>query len=384
MRNTDELILNGIQSANTLGGLLLLQSYVSIEDLFACLPQEHLLLEQFSENYGRSVNKERLTKLESYYLKNLVDNTPFNPPKVSIAVFGKAHEEQLYDRLINLQYEKSSSAVVEGFLVISALSNLLGRIDPFTGKKIDTNILSAKQKQTLLSIDIQLGIYYGHDKKINEQLISKLFFDINTVDTRVYSQYITMHGQESPLKLGVDKLSLALELDVIGGVSELNKLTKSDSFVTTKSTLIHILLASLGGKGIRVEKRLPTHLPNKVLITDQLIDDALESVIPLMLGWLSCLESKFKQDINGFHRSMQVWQALGVVVHHLTSHSDFTRSELFLAGQVLGQLNYDKSASHWERCKAFKKDASDSFWINATGGGRTFRDKVADYFIELL
>ncbi|GAJ71002.1 hypothetical protein JCM18904_1738 [Vibrio sp. JCM 18904] len=82
---------------------------------------------------------------------------------------------------------------------------------------------------------------------------------------------------------------------------------------------------------------------------------------------------------------MQVWQALGIVAHYLSNNAALTESELFSAGQVLGQLDYDKSASHWGgNCAAFKKDSSGRFWINATGGGRTFRDKISEYFIDVL
>ncbi|ASG04256.1 hypothetical protein [Vibrio anguillarum] len=384
MRNADDLMLIGIQSTHMLGGLSLLQSCISIEELLALLPQEHLLLERFSASYGRSVNRERLCQIENYYLKSVIDNTPFDIPRVSLVVYGQVRGEKLHSRLFSLQYEKSDSAIVEGFLVISALSHLLDRVDPFTGKKADKSNLSSKQQQTLASIDVRLSIYYGRDGKIPEESLSKLFFDINAIDTKVYSQHIATHVQESPLNLCAEKLAIALNLNAFGGVSELNKITKSDSYITTKSTLILILLASLGGKGVRIEKQLPTHLPDKTLITEQVVDDALKIVIPLMKGWISCLEIKFKQDRSGFHRSMQIWQALGVVAYHLSHITDFTEDELFSTGQILGQLNYDKNASHWGKCAAFKKDASGSFWINATGGGRTFRDKVAVYFISLL
>ncbi|WP_232733505.1 DNA sulfur modification protein DndB [Vibrio sp. HA2012] len=368
-----------------LGGLSLLQSYISVEELLTTLPQEHLLLDRFAANYERSVNKERLSKIENYFLKSVLENTPFDSPKITVFVFGNTRDEVAHNKLTTLHYDQNTSAIIEGFLPISALCNLLDQVDPFTGKKAHKSRLSDLQKQKLAEIDVRLSIYYGHDRHINEKVMSKLFFDINSIDTNVYSPYIATHNQESPLSLSAEKLALALKLDTIGGVSELNKLTKSDSFVTTKSTLIHILLASLGGKGARVEKQLPTHLPNKTLISAQMVDEALETVIPLMRGWLSCLENKFKQDTSGFHRSMQIWQALGVVAYYLINNANLTtESELFSAGKTLGELDYSKTASHWKNCKAFKKDASNKFWINATGGGRTLRDQVAEYFISVL
>ncbi|TOB48068.1 hypothetical protein CGK03_25535, partial [Vibrio parahaemolyticus] len=69
---------------------------------------------------------------------------------------------------------------------------------------------------------VRLSIYYSVDEKINEETLSKLFFDINRLDYRVYSQYIATHDQESPLHAGVEKLIESLELNSFGGVSELN------------------------------------------------------------------------------------------------------------------------------------------------------------------
>ncbi|NAW97455.1 MULTISPECIES: hypothetical protein [unclassified Vibrio] len=384
MRSTAEVVRTGIYSDKLLGGLSMLQCYVSIKELMDSLPQEHLLLDRFATSYERSVNKERLLKLKAHLLESATMNTPLAMPEVALYVYGDTRNKHINDKLGTLQYNKNKAVVLDGFLLISALSKQLDLIDPFTGKQTECSGLSTQQKQHLESIDVRLSIYYGAEEKIDEATVSKLFFDLNALDSKVYSQYITTHAQESPLSLGADRLAVALALDAIGGVSELNKITKSDSYVTTKSTLIHILLATLGGRGARIEKQLPKYLPNKTLITTQVINDALETVIPLIAGWISCLESKFKQDKNGFHRSMQVWQALGIVAHYLSSNAALTGSELFAAGQVLGQLDYDKSASHWGNCAAFKKDSSGRFWINATGGGRTFRDKVADYFINVL
>ncbi|HCE3379001.1 TPA: hypothetical protein NKP43_001324 [Vibrio parahaemolyticus] len=384
MSNTQQVVICGVQSGKLLSNLSALLSFVSTEELLASLPQEHLLFERFSASYERSVNKDRLRKLESYVLKSVLNNTPLDVPKVSLVAYRNPHVQIQHNTLATLQYDKNDSAIVDGFLVLSVLSNLLGRSDPFTGKKADKSILTTKQKQFLASIDVQITIYYRPNEKINEETLSKLFFDINSIDTKIYSQNIITHVQESPLNLGAAKLALALNLEALGGVSELNKITKSDSYVTTKSTLVQILLAALGGKGTRIEKQLPTHLPNKTQITEQVVDEALKTVIPLMKGWISCLETQFRQDSNGFHRSMQVWQALGIVAYHLTHNNDLSDDVLFSTGQILGRLNYDKSAAHWGKCSAFKKDASGSFWINATGGGRTFRDKVALYFISLL
>ncbi|CAK1770935.1 DGQHR domain-containing protein [Vibrio crassostreae] len=384
MKNTDELMLVGYKSTNILGGLTLLQSSVSVAELFEFIPQEHLMWDHFSFNYERSVNKERLSKLKNYYQMSVVKDDPFEVPHISLVIYGISSEELQGNRFVSLHYERNRSAVVDGFLAISALSYLLDLRDPFTGKQLSKSALSEEQKSVVASLDVRLSIYYDGNKQITEESLSKLFFDINSIDAKVYSQHISTHIQESPLNLGAKQLAKALNLDMLGGVSEFNKITKSDSYVTTHTTLTSIILTAIAGKGARIEKQLPTHLSDKTLITKQVIDEALKAVIPLMNGWISCLEHKFHQNSNGFHRSMQIWQAVGVVAYNLAQNTEITEAELYASGQILGQVDYDKSASHWSRCKAFKKDASGLFWINATGGGRTMRDKVADYFMEIL
>lgn len=384
MRNTSRQILSGINSSNGSGSFLLFQASITVKELLDSLPCEHLLLERFAASYERSVNKQRLNRLEDYYLRSLSDNTPLNVPHITICAYDNARFETIRDNFVELKYDKNTSVVLEGFLQISALCNLLDRIDPFTNKDSRKYILTEEQQQALASLHVRLSIYYQQNGKVDEDTFSKLFADINSIETKVYSQYIVTHDEVSPLSQGAEKLAIALNLNELGGVSELNKITKSDSFVTTKSTLTYILLAAIGGKGARIEKRLPTHLPDKTQITEQLIDDALQTVVPLMVGWVSCLESQFKQDKNGFQNSMQVWQALGLVAYHLIKYSELSESEIYSVGQLLGQLDYSKDAAHWKECKAFKKDLNGRYWINATGGGRTLRDKIAEYFIEIL
>ncbi|HCG6887082.1 TPA: hypothetical protein NJ292_000927 [Vibrio parahaemolyticus] len=384
MRSTDERTLVGYQSTKTLGNVVLLQSSSSVKDLYEFLPKEHLMWENFSASYERSVNKERLRKLTNYYQKSVINNTPFDIPHISLVVYGNSREEILGNNFVSLHYEKDRSAVVDGIITISALSILLGRADPFTGKQLGMSVLNEEQKSTLSSLDVRLNIYYGQDKLLDEDTISRLFFDINAIDSKVYSQHITTHIQDSPLNIGAKKLAKELNLDSLGGVSELNKITKSDSYVTTYSTLISIILTCIAGKGARITKQLPTHLPDKTPITEQIVGDGLTKLVPLMRGWLSSLENDFRQNSNGFHRSMQVWQALGVVAYELTRDKVPSESELFAVGQTLGLLDYEKNAEHWGSCEAFKRDVSGKSWINATGGGRTFRDKVAEYFLAVI
>ena len=48
MRSTVEVIRTGIYSDKLLGGLSVLQCYISIKELIDSLPQDHLLLDRFA------------------------------------------------------------------------------------------------------------------------------------------------------------------------------------------------------------------------------------------------------------------------------------------------------------------------------------------------
>ncbi|EHH1223692.1 hypothetical protein J7I04_004644, partial [Vibrio parahaemolyticus] len=228
MKQADKIVLSGLASNNVLGGISLVQSFTTAKTLLANLPKEQLLLEHFEGSYERSVNKNRLQVLTTLFKNSVEQNAPLCIPSVSMFILGEVQCEYLDKNLATLQFSPSKTTVIDGFLTISALGQLLGLIDPITNKKKkNSNILTAAQKQTLASIDIQINLYFQRNGKNSEETAAKLFFDVNTTESKLYSQYIATHEQESPLIAGAEKLSKALELNDLGGVSEFNKITKS-------------------------------------------------------------------------------------------------------------------------------------------------------------
>lgn len=176
MRSTVEVIRTGIYSDKLLGGLSVLQCYISIKELIDSLPQDHLLLDRFATSYERSVNKERLLKLKEHLLDSVERSIPLAMPEVALYVYGSSRSNHTNDKLGTLQYNKNKAVVLDGFLLISALSEQLDLIDPFTGKRSELSGLSTQQKQHLESIDVRLSIYFGTEEKIDEAIVSKLFF----------------------------------------------------------------------------------------------------------------------------------------------------------------------------------------------------------------
>ncbi|KLN66347.1 hypothetical protein [Vibrio sp. VPAP30] len=386
MNSSNEISFNGLYSINTTGGICKFQSVIKVSELFELLPEHHVFFDIISSSFERPTNKERVSQLTQYLEQSIEQNSPTDVLRVTFFLNGKVKEKDLGDFFRKITFEKDKTLILDGFNLISAIAQLKGIDNPFT-KKRTTNQrkLTALHNNFLCGMDIQLNIMYSISDKVSDSDIYKLFTDINTNDTRVYSQNLLVNKeQKSPLVDGCHQLEINLNLEKFGGVSRINKITKSETYITTQSSLIYIILGSLGGRNLRIEKRLPTHLTDKSSINANLVNSVIPEITQFMKGWLNGLEKTIKQNQNGFHRSMQIWQALGLVIFHLKNKKNITLNDYYLAGNKLAELDYEKNAQHWKNCKAFKMDSTNSYWINATGGGRTFRDEVANYFIDVL
>lgn len=135
MKQADEIMLSGLTSHNVLGGISLVQSFTTVKTLLANLPKEQLLLEHFEGSYERSVNKVRLQALTTLYKKSVEENVPLCIPSVSMFILGEVQCEYLDKNLATLQFSPSKATIIDGFLIVSALSQLLGLVDPITNKK---------------------------------------------------------------------------------------------------------------------------------------------------------------------------------------------------------------------------------------------------------
>jgi hypothetical protein len=182
--------------------------------------------------------------------------------------------------------------------------------------------------------------------------------------------------------LAVTDIARAINIEKFGGMSISSRLTKNDSYVTTQTSMAGLVLAAIGGRSARLTTPLPQKLPNKKMITEDLINETKQLIIDFLKVWLSTLGTQFEKNPDGFHYSSQVWQALGLVIHHL--HEVDVADSVSESAKVLAHLDYDKAAKHWSNCSALKLDATGKYYINATGGGRSLRDGIAKYFISLL
>lgn len=385
MDTVDEIVVNGLSERSVSGGMARLHTVLKAKELLSYLPDVHPLFDSVSSSFERSINAERTHNLSEAIRRLIVEKTPTKVFRATIIVNGNNKENNIFNNYSELSFNKQSVVLIEGFHLISAICELLGKVNPFTNKVKNSNPLAPTYTDNLLEMEIQLSICFSQEGYFDESVISKLFVDANSLDESVYTQTISIsRTPSSPLLLGAEELKLNLKLDDLGGVSQSNKITKSDSYITTQNTLVYIILASLGGRNLRIEKQLPKRLPDGTEISEELVASVTPQITYFMEGWLQGLGKAFKGHSNGFHRSMQLWQALGLIIFHARTKLDYSLTEYYEAGLALSKLDYSKDAPHWANCKAFKKDSTNTYWINATGGGRTFRDKIAEYFVSLL
>ncbi|WP_229618335.1 hypothetical protein [Vibrio parahaemolyticus] len=386
MDTISEIVVNGIREKNSPGGIVKLHTVVSIAELLSYLPDEHPLFDTISSSFERPINAKRTKSWSEAIRLLVVKNEPTSPIRATLVINGNVKEKVIINDYNELIFNRHNIVLIEGFNVISSICELLETPNPFTNKlKVSSPKLAPQYLALLQEIEVDLCLCYSQQGRLEDNVIFKLLSDTNSLETNVYTQNILINRHpDSPLLAAAEELKCSLRLDEFGGVTTNSKITKSDSYIATRNTLIYIILAGLGGRNLRIEKKLPKQLPDNTEITKELIEKNLPSITSFMSGWIKGLEKEFKQDTNGFHRSMQIWQALGLVIFHARTHLDYTLADYYEAGVTLSNLDYSKEASHWEQCSAFKKDATNTYWINATGGGRTLRDKVAEYFIKIL
>ncbi|WP_194435178.1 DNA sulfur modification protein DndB [Vibrio fluminensis] len=385
MNNFQKIL--GICTSCKTSGISKLQAFVNIAQLLEVLPKEHEFFDKLSSGYGRSINRSRQNKIQDLLCKHIKENLVIDTLTFSFATKGKVSSKALMSNFHEVVLSPEDLTLIDGFLSISAICELLDLSDPFTKKKQKntTTPLTNHEQKKLLETQVLFSLLFSETGALDISQIESLITSINTVDKRVHSHTLSANSStESPLIWGAEMLADKLELKRLGGVSNLSKITKSDTYVTTQFSLIYIILASLGGRGVKIGKDLPKQLPNKESITQHLLSDILPLISAFMQGWLSNLQNDFLHNRSGFHNSLQVWQALGIVIHELYQKMILDEHCYYKAGMKLSQLDYSKNAPHWEHCSAFKRDATNSYWINATGGGRTFRLKLADYFISII
>lgn len=353
---------------------------------FCSLPDVLEGAQNIIADMSRPVNLSEVKRVQSYLL-GLLNNTSMNPLlTVTIAVeecFKEVIDED--PGLVSITYSPKKAYIINGIQTIAAYAS----ITKYEAEIVRSPALGIdEQKAESLNSKIAMlptliNVIYRSNENIRKREIVSLLNSYNNLDTRIHSMSLGVYEDEThPIMLAVTDIARAINIEKFGGMSISSRLTKNDSYVTTQTSMAGLVLAAIGGRSARLTTPLPQKLPNKKMITEDLINETKQLIIDFLKVWLSTLGTQFEKNPDGFHYSSQVWQALGLVIHHL--HEVDVADSVSESAKVLAHLDYDKAAKHWSNCSALKLDATGKYYINATGGGRSLRDGIAKYFISLL
>ncbi|MGR5472078.1 DNA sulfur modification protein DndB [Vibrio astriarenae] len=351
-----------------------------------CLPDELEGVQSLTLDMSRPINVAQVENVQRLLLDSVGDTSLTPLLSMTLVVEGSVNEMN-DDRLglISITYSSQKAYIVQGIQLLAAYGAFT-KSEPSITKSALLGIQPSPSEKVLAQIarlPISVNVIYRNNTKISQREIVSLLHSYNKLDTRVHSVSLEVYNEAThPIMLAVEEIAKEINLEKFGGMSTSSRLTKSDSFITTQSSMAGLVLAAIGGKSARLTTPLPRKLPNKKEITKELINERQQSIVTFLKAWLETVEYQFENTNDNFHSSPQVWQALGLVIHHL--HETCATGSAREAGFMLGSLEYDKSAKHWSQCSALKLDATGKYYINATGGGRSLRDGVARYFISLL
>lgn len=353
---------------------------------FCSLPDVLEGAQNIIADMSRPVNLSEVKRVQSYLL-GLLNNTSMNPLLTVTIAVEECFKEVIDEApgLVSITYSPKKAYIINGIQTIAAYAS----ITKYEAEIVRSPALGIdEQKAESLNSKIAMlptliNVIYRSNENIRKREIVSLLNSYNNLDTRIHSMSLGVYEDEThPIMLAVTDIARAINIEKFGGMSISSRLTKNDSYVTTQTSMAGLVLAAIGGRSARLTTPLPQKLPNKKRITEDLINETKQLIIDFLKVWLSTLGTQFEKNPDGFHYSSQVWQALGLVIHHL--HEVDVADSVSESAKVLAHLDYDKAAKHWSNCSALKLDATGKYYINATGGGRSLRDGIAKYFISLL
>lgn len=390
MHKKAKVNLKGSLQDHEWGGYRIFNTTVLAKDLVELLsiPEISIVNDDINLNLNRPINRNRALAFEKQLLSTIQHGAACFFPQVSAvslnAVIKKNASEKEISQLVMTQ---DQTYIVQGIHLLVAICNILG-------KKV-LGLTSARSKnQTptypkdvvdrLREVPIQIILFFDTKKEKDEKDIIELLKACNTIDPRVHSIALSTVNSDNNLVAFVERLIDETEIVRISTQPNSSSLTEFRDNTISHTCLLELVLAVLGGKSFRVKADIPTHLPDGTEITEELLNTYEQPIVSFLSAWKASNSHKSYSNKVSFQNSSQVWQALGLVIHELLKVSPKDSLVFKESGEHLGNLDYGKNARHWKDCKAFKLGVDGKTYINATGGGRSMRDKLADYFMKRL
>ncbi|MGR6861520.1 hypothetical protein ACU5EH_15095 [Aliivibrio salmonicida] len=380
-----KISIKGISSQHLYGNSLSLVTFIEAIDLINYfsvfdVPAE---LEPVFQSIHSKKNIQRLSDNVTSISNGITNLSP--TPSLVFAIGGNVDFDKAENQLSTITYDPANTLIIDGALSLFALMELMGFTHPFVKKRASKKSIekNSKIRQEIAQLPVQVTLIFNHTIQRNSSNLFDIFKLYNKKETRIHSPSFDVVNNDDAINDYIKVITKSVNLDSYGGMTNLtSRLTKSEPYITTESTMIRMVLGALGGAEAQDKNKISEFGLN----VNSFKEDSSILLQPLIINFMKAwLEGIKKQliDRDGYHYSPQIWQSLGLVIHNLVK-TKMDEANIKQAGKILGRLDYSKKALHWKNCNAMELDASGSYYKNATGGGRAFRVGISKYFLEVI
>ncbi|WP_394240602.1 hypothetical protein [Vibrio astriarenae] len=343
-----------------------------------------------------AVNAKNLERVQDIQveLEAVVSNNAVGLPLVlTFAVVGKPRIEKRSHQRSNLYYTPASTCIVGNPLGLVAICRLLGQKTFLFSSRLSVKEANQRSelRQRFAMETVEVRVVFDDESGIDEQQVVELFkqnrvFDAPLNLPHINGSEVFLSEDQFPLKLQVEQLTQQANLDFYGGVSSDSRHVKvSDTYITTQYILFKLLVGAVAGIGTQEYSKMSKDvtLPSGQPLSLALSEDCVSQIAIFLSAWLKALKNAFVDDRSGYHLSPQIWQAIGLTFHHI-NQGTVSNDDLFSAGNALGQLDYSKSAQHWNECSVMELDAKGRVYKNSASSTRLFRAGLCEYFVGVV
>lgn len=340
-----------------------------------------------------SKNADKVKRIQAEQRKNAIEQSVSAPLSLTFAITGKPILTGVSHPLATLNYNSSNTYIVGNVLGLIAICKVLGLKTFLFSSRLTVKEANQKSelRQRLAMENVEVRIVFDQQQGLSTEHVIELFKKSSIFDTSLSLPHLNdgkniLADDHFPLKPFIDQLIHDSDIESYGGVNFDSKHIKvSDRYITTQYVLFKLIVGAVAGVGIQEYSKMSKDitLPDGTSITSALCNGYIAKIVVFLSVWLKALKETFLNDRTGYHLSPQIWQALGLTIHQLVKDGS-SESELEKAAGVLGELDYGKSAEHWDYCTVMEMDAKGRIYKNAASSTRLFRIGLSNYFIDLI
>ncbi|MCF7482591.1 hypothetical protein L3V31_12720 [Vibrio sp. J1-1] len=315
------------------------------------------------------------------------------PLTLTFAVMGKPNLQGDCGGMSSLEYDSSEAFIVGNVLSLVAICKILGLKTFLFSSRLSIKEANSKSefRQRLAMESIEVRVIFDDQLGLTSDEVIELFKQNRLFDSSMSLPHLTdgkrvLSDEDYPIKPFIEQVISETKMQSYGGVKfDAKHIKVSDRYITTQYVLFKMIVGAVAGIGTQEYSKMSKDL---TLATGENLTSALSKgyvdfIITFFKEWLESQKNAFIRNRSGYQLSPQVWQALGLTIHQLVSDGA-SKEQLKVAGKVLGQLDYSKSAKHWNECSVMELDSKGRLYKNAANSTRQFRVGLFEYFLDVL